>query len=476
MTQQVRKAYKGRRKWAWIVVLPVLTAAALAVVIPAVAAEGDDIPPRSTPGNVLPVENSAGGNTFTCASVNAEATNEFKISNPKSGPYTATTSDGQTVTFDIKVSTGKNKDKYLSFLVTDGAVSNVAINGGSNTAVYTYDTWATTDGDGSADATLSAPVIPSGAGPSGLHATKDNSGNLYSLSYTTFCYEAVGTIDGTVYFDTNESGSLSQPPDWGVEGAIVRLYSDSGDLLDDNSPDGTGSNGAYTFENVPLGQDYVLCVTPPAGSWTQTEPDPAGTQCSSPLSGLDAGHAFTFDASPATKDFGLLSTVAPSCDEPFSTLDFSTGDGDVEYEARLITSGECKADPLVMYSYSDGANGLLLNLHPTNTVNCAAVPRPATCYDVLEHIVWTGIDRDSQNPVTLYYDDVPPYDGVDKRLMLPCDSNTLTGPWTLSANPVMPGDHTSCLLESTDSAGAGVDDRSYEAWIFSSVDGYRFSG
>src|SRR5438034_7090536 len=102
-------------------------------------------------------------------------------------------------------------------------------------------------------------------------------------------------------------------------------------------------------------------------------------------------------------------------------------------------------------------------------------------------------------PITLKYDDTAPYDGVDYpainningvgtndgwRVMKLCGSdprpNPDTSPFDLGGNtPAMPasdptdGPHTSCMLQSTDSAGTGPNFRTYDAWIFSNVDGGR---
>jgi hypothetical protein len=166
-------------------------------------------------------------------------------------------------------------------------------------------------------------------------------------------------------------------------------------------------------------------------------------------------------------------TVRPTCapDPPFSGITFGTT-GTVEYTAQLISpDGPCKDRDVVMYSYSPGTNNLFATLNPTPGT-------PGTPYAVIEHIHWTGLTGNTQNPVTLWYDDTDPYNGGDKRTMGLCGSDPRTGDFTLPAGvtPAMPlanPPHTSCMLESTDSAGSGTNARVFDAWVYSSVDGAR---
>ncbi|MGH3136539.1 MAG: hypothetical protein ACRDPV_08615, partial [Gaiellaceae bacterium] len=127
-----------------------------------------------------------------------------------------------------------------------------------------------------------------------------------------------------------------------------------------------------------------------------------------------------------------------------------------------------------------------------------------TTYEVVEHIHWTGITGDDQNRITLRYDDTAPYDGVDNsgihninggtndgwRVMKLCQSDPRpdpgSSPFDLDGNtPGMPaaetlpgpeGPHSTCMLQSTDSAGSGPSARTYDAWLFSTVDGARNGG
>ena len=152
------------------------------------------------------------------------------------------------------------------------------------------------------------------------------------------------------------------------------------------------------------------------------------------------------------------------------------GTGTATYEAVLVAQGgACKSGDAVMYSQASAGNELFAVLHPV-------VPPPpgGTTYQVVEHIVWTGITGNVQNPVTLEYDDIAPFDGLAPspwRTMLQCDTDPrpdpIGDPWDLGGNtPVMPPGgspaHTTCMLRSTDIAGGG-----FEAWLFSTIDGGR---
>jgi hypothetical protein len=169
-------------------------------------------------------------------------------------------------------------------------------------------------------------------------------------------------------------------------------------------------------------------------------------------------------------------TVTPSCTKPFGPLPGLGGTGDaVQYSAQLELSGSaCKSQNVVMFSYSPDTDELYAQLSPVGT---------GATYEVVERIQWSGITIDTQNPITLWYDDIPPY-GDDKRDLVPCNSDPRdpAKPYELPGNAphtgLMPpddadGPHTSCMLSSTDSAGSGPDGRKYEAWIFSTVDGTR---
>lgn len=236
---------------------------------------------------------------------------------------------------------------------------------------------------------------------------------------------------------------------------------------------GTNSEWYDYFNNTPNTKAF-----PSGGVYADTDlhstPD---SKYSSTNYSFYAASIMTFCYTPLT--------VQPSCTSPFSGLGFGGTGGAVDYSAQLVAqNGACKSSNVVMYSYTPGTNQLFATLNP--------VTGGGTKYQVVEHIHWTGITGDSQNPITLKYDDVAPYDGVDTagiagndgwRVMKLCGSdprpNPVTDPFNLGGNtPAMPaadadGAHTSCMLQSTDSAGSGPNGRVYDAWVYSLVDGAR---
>jgi hypothetical protein len=176
-----------------------------------------------------------------------------------------------------------------------------------------------------------------------------------------------------------------------------------------------------------------------------------------------------------------LPIVHPSCTEPFSGLGIA-GTGTATYSAQLVANNGCKSDDVIMYSYTPGTNQLFATLYPLTP--------GGTKYQVVEHIHETGISGSAQNPITLKYDDVAPYDGVDTpgiagndgfRIMRMCGSDPRSDPESFDlggATPAMPPDdadgaHTTCMLTNTFSAGSGPTDRTYDAWLYSRVDGTR---
>lgn len=335
-----------------MVVLPVLTAAALAVVLPALAIEpGGEIPPPSGQ-SITPTLVDVGGSNFDCQT-NAGAppgTVQFQISKPTPGTYTDPTTGVSFVITGPEGPGNLDPKSFFSF-TTDGAatVLHVGVNGGTNTAWYDYE----------------------GGSPSEAY------------------------VSGGVSYDKN-------------------LHSTPAD----------GGTGKKSW--------YVASIT---------------TFCYVPV------------------------TVEPSCTEPFDGISFS---GTTEYTAQLQSPDGvlCKDEAVVMYTAAD-EDGVIAALHET--------PGAAgDVYWVIERIRWTKTGSTTQNPYLIKYDDVYPYDTpVDVKM---CTADLRSDDWTVSVTPtgtsdadaMMPGTpdtETTCMIQSTDLTGG-----QYEAWLLSSVDGYRWGG
>ena len=277
------------------------------------------------------------------------------------------------------------------------------------------------------------------------------------------CY---GTIDGTIWNDTNENGVTDGAAQEPRQGFQVFLYKKTdSDYVFVKSVTADGSTGQYTIPTVLLNKEYLVCERDPsAASWSQTVPPTASPPCED--KGNEAnGYALNFTTSVTGKDFGNVAAVEPTCGSTFSGAAL---EGTFEYTAQLsLPDGvsACKSGDLVMFTYNSGSN-LVATLHPIGNPGGAKYP-------VVERIRWDGLGS-AQNPVTLYYDDAFPYDGADKRLMLECTSDPRDGSeFGLGPSPesVLTDDHTSCMIQSTDFAGG-----QYEAYVFSSVDGWKSTG
>ncbi len=193
---------------------------------------------------------------------------------------------------------------------------------------------------------------------------------------------------------------------------------------------------------------------------------------------------FTFNvASITTFCYRALGGVTPSCDESFDGHSLDDG---LEYSAQLQrnAAGQCKSEGVVMFTAFDDNGERFATLHP--------VAPGGELFKVVEHIAWRGYGA-VQNPEELWYDDTSPFDGADKRTMLLCETDPrpdpVGNPFDLPAVPwddagVMPaplpgdlkGPHTTCMLESTDSAPAAGDpdsSRKFSAWLYSKIDGSR---
>ncbi len=450
MTQQVRTSYRKHRKATWAGGLTVVGAAilaALALVLPAFGAAGEPIPPASSPRSVTPTEVNVGGSNFSCTANTGGAPSglsTFQVSGPPNSAASVTYNLPNGVTLTLSGVNGQNRGKIFSFSMNGARVFHLGVKGGSNHAWYNYS--------------------PGGVVSDGnLHATLQSPGNLYSASITTFCYARVATISGTVYNDLTGNGAKTDSPaEPGLPGWTVTAYGSGGTQVATTGPT---TNGSYSLA-LPLGATYSVCATPSSGLWALTEPTTTPSACSSSPGGRGWSVALSDDA---TRNFGAQSGVQPTCLTPFSGQAFGSAAGTVIYEAQLVPQGTaCKNDLVVMYSYLPGTNQLFATLHPPTE---GGAP-----WEVVEHLRWTGITFDIQNPITLWYDDSPPYDGVGHTDLVPCNSDPRTNPNSFvlpTHGDLTPGSETSCLLVATDSAGSGPDDRIYDAWIYSNVDGGR---
>jgi len=454
MTKQVRKTYRKHPKWAWAIALVVLSAAALVVALPALAA--DRFSERTTE-NILPARVNVGGSNFSCtthAGGIPTGMSTFKISKPPTNAteveYNQQNTGGSLpagVKVFLKGVNGPDKGKKFSFRVTGARVFHVGVNGGSDTAWFNY------------YGTQSNLLFPGGVASDGaLHATSDNQGNLYSNSHTTFCYKPVVEISGNVYSDTDGDGAKNGA-DAGIGGRTVSL-SDGQTTPTSNS---AGTKGNYSFFVVP-GLEYTVCASAVSGE-VQTQPK-GNTACTE-----EAGYAQTFTGDTQNLDFGLAGGVTATCGSPLESQN-ETGDAEVQatFSPSLTCTSKVAGNDYVFTTYDGPSGSRIAKLEPVDTPVGASKCKTTgeNCVIVTQVITW-DIAADapgvySPNTTALRYDD-PPYDvsGVDPRAMKFCKKVPAAGD---EPRAILPGiaatatgdidpnvDHTTCLVSSTQGPG-----------------------
>jgi hypothetical protein len=289
------------------------------------------------------------------------------------------------------------------------------------------------------------------------------------------------TVDGVpVSFTIAVSGGQNRDKYLSFKSQNVAVWNVA---INGGSGGSTSKTALYTYDDPALADGYGSGTISPLTVDTDGGNGKTGLHAPVDSSGTPYNLSYT------TFCF-TLATVTPSCEEPFSGIGFAGTGGVVTYTAQLVEDGGCKEDNVVMYSYTPGTNQLFATLNP--------IAGGGTQYQVVEHIHWTGIGGDVQNPITLRYDDTAPYDGVDNaginninggtndgwRIMKMCGSDPRPAPDSFDlggVTPVMPsadplpagGQHSSCMLLSSFSAGDGPSDRAYDAWVYSLVDGAR---
>ena len=472
MTDHVRTSYRRHRKATWTFLLVALAAGALAAVLPALGAVGDQIPPAERgrcnpdPRQRRRVELQLRQRHWWSrprGSVDLPDHESSLIPGPRHlQPFSA----GVTLTLR-----GLN-GKFFAFQVTGASMFHVGVKGGTDHAWYNY-----APGGRTHDGAAVAGGVPTTS--TGLHATLKNANTLHSASITTFCYARVTTISGRVFLDNDGNGSFtsSTPPDAGQNGWTVKLFNTStgGPPVSLTTPSpGTDPAGSYTFTGVPIGSNYKVCVEPPDDSvvWDQTVPT-ENTACSDVTDALPIGQVITNLQSAATgKDFGVQPTIGADCIEEFGP-EALEGSQIVEYKAQLTNPGggsDCK-DAVVMYSYLDGSD-------PYAVIRPTANADPDDVYWVVERLRMNvpGVPVGAQNPVELEYDDDEPYGDVYGTMKM-ClkDPRVSNDDFALAEDPslpaVMPSDETSCMIQSTDFPSGNT--YNYEAYIASAVDGIK---
>ncbi len=470
MTKQIGRAYRGNRRRSWLLAIAVVVIVAVAIPLTsalagsgaqkyytlgfdangATAAKsicvGDTVDVTMRLSNVAKSQTLGSARVIFPSFVTAQET-------PSTTQGSITRSGNEVVVqgMDLSAKTG-----YATFTVTlraDSAGTLTFSDGGSGTVTVKQ---ANQFNDSSGDANL-FEVKPGTSLP------------------TLTAEVCTGTISGTIWQDTDENGAPGPTASEPRQPFNVFLYAKSGSTYSVPRTTQAAADGTYTFPNVPLNKTYLVCESDnnpgsPPRVWAQTTPTATQQKCKT--DGRESsGWEFLFTASVSDKHFGNVPAVDAQCTSPFQ----GGVEGNFEYKAKLYTvGGNCKVGELVMLTYTSQQNALVATLHPTSATT-------GTTFPVIEWIKWTGLPG-SQNPVTLRYDDVAPYGDVTREMPM-ClydpRPKPITDPFGLTevdeaTNPIFPAAdpaHTSCMIVSTDSAGG-----TYEAYVYSKVDGYRSTG
>ena len=288
----------------------------------------------------------------------------------------------------------------------------------------------------------------------GLHAPRDNSGNLYSISQLTVCYEPVVKISGYVYRDTNGSGTKDSN-EVGLGGRSVNLSDGS------TATSSSGSSTLGLYEALVPSGTYTLCSSAEPGVEVQTQPAPS-TYCSG-----DGGWHANYTGDTADQNFGFAGGVEGSCgtadDAPLESSLESTG-ATVIAKFQAV-DGNCKVvgKDLVFTTYSQSGGARVAQLSPVGSLGTATCERGSGtgCQIVAQKITWT-LAGDSPDTSTLQYDD-PPYGAFSAMKFCkkdPLDHSVPDDGVTLKTvgsgyypTDILPGTETSCLIVTTQGPG-----------------------
>ncbi len=167
-------------------------------------------------------------------------------------------------------------------------------------------------------------------------ATINVNGNIKTADFGYF-YSGDGSLSGTVFMDTGNDGhAFSSGVDLPIQNVPVFLYNSAGKLVASTL---TGVDGAYTFNNLPTGQDFTVVVdnlSPIISGLTLNyEPDWSDDGDQKCEAGEGCNNQATFPPSASGKDFGF-----------FALMDCGDLPDTYNYRTALAKEGPCHiADP-----------------------------------------------------------------------------------------------------------------------------------
>src|SRR5207244_1976340 len=133
----------------------------------------------------------------------------------------------------------------------------------------------------------------------GYSATVGSSG----VSGLNFGFQSVASITVNAFIDNNGNGSNDSGD--GAASTGVQLFDVSGNAVGSQQ---TTTGGTYTFNNLPVGQTYKVCVvTPSGGSYNETVPTSSTTNHASCTgSYTSVGYSYTSFSANQTANFGFV--------------------------------------------------------------------------------------------------------------------------------------------------------------------------
>ena len=310
--------------------------------------------------------------------------------------------------------------------------------------------------------------------------------NLFDLqgSFPTLKIVTCVTVSGRVYQDRNLDNTYTTgngafddsdlPKAW-----TVKIYEKVGASYSPTAfatATSSGTDGAYTFTQVPTGSDYKICVTAlgtdASSKWGLQSPT-GNAQCGPISTGGPTTSAANLlpnlSANASGKDFQVVPVVGP----------FGANTPPVGGAAYIVDAGSnsTKADDFyVQDTWVDSQGRTNYRFSP---ITVCAPNCPAGNIFLLETLT-ADIDLDdlAGQQASLLYDDVAPFLDGDLKPMPYCSKDPTSGVPTgaLATSGVLPGTDTSCIAfgQQTVTAATGKVHVVYK--VYTAYDGGRQIG
>ncbi len=427
MTRQIEGAYRRNKRKSWLLIAAV--AALVAVVAIPIASGGPGKTYAFAPATVPDFCTGAAAGQVTFTIQNTDKSARLGSANITIPPSVITASapavgvtpgsgDNPSATVEENII----KLRGLTLVPKQGNTQ-----GGKATVTFTA-TPATSPGSGAINAQVKQAndFSDSGSNPS---ANGFDNPALPTLTVK----DCTAKISGTIFQDLDQNGLQSGTLESGITAFKVYVYKRTGtDTYALVNSGGTATDTAGYYEvNATINNTYLVCEGVASSSWAQTSaPPPASDSAPCATNGNErSGYLIDLTTDAPNKDFGNVPAVPASCNTILSGTVVGSS-GTFEYEARLSGSQTaCKTGDLIMYTYQQGSTRVA-TLSPPGSNGGATFP-------VVERIKWTSVGA-NQNPITVKYDDVYPYNGKDAngnddlKTMLMCNADprdpNATGP------------------------------------------------